>query len=176
MRVVIVADTFPPLRTSGAVQLRDLTREFAAQGHAPTVIVPSSDLHVPWKIESVNGATVLRCRTPGTKDIGYVRRTINEMRLSYLLLRALRASELSRARWDGVVWYAPSIFLGPIVRVLRRENRCRSYLILRDIFPEWAVDMGLMRRGSAYRFFKLVERYQYSVADAIGVQTMANLP
>ena len=176
MRVVIIADTFPPLRTSGAVQIRDLTREFAAQGHETTVIVPSSGLDVPWKIESVNGATVLRCRTPGTKDIGYVRRTINEMRLPYVLLRALRESELSRARWDGVVWYAPSIFLGPIVRVLRRENRCRSYLILRDIFPEWAVDMGLMRRGLAYQFFKLVERYQYSVADTIGVQTMANLP
>jgi len=176
MRVVIIADTFPPLRTSGAVQIRDLTREFAAQGHEPTVIVPSSGLDVPWKVESVNGAMVLRCRTPGTKDIGYVRRTINEMRLPYVLLRALRESELSRARWDGVVWYAPSIFLGPIVRVLRRENLCRSYLILRDIFPEWAADMGLMRRGLAYRFFKLVERYQYSVADAIGVQTMANLP
>ena len=175
MRVVIVADTFPPLRTSGAVQLRDLTREFAAQGHEPTVIVPSSDLNVPWKIERVNGTIVMRCRTPGTKDIGYVRRTINEMRLPYLLLRALRASELSRAHWDGVVWYAPSIFLGPIVRVLRRENRCRSYLILRDIFPEWAVNMGLMRRGSAYWFFKLVERYQYSVADTVGVQSPSNL-
>jgi glycosyltransferase involved in cell wall biosynthesis len=176
MRVAIVADTFPPLRTSGAVQIRDLTREFVAQGHEATVIVPTDGLDLPWKIENVGGATVLRCRTPGTKDIGYVRRTVNEMRLPYLLLRALRASELSRARWEGVVWYAPSIFLGPIVRVLRRENRCRSYLILRDIFPEWAVDMGLMRRGLAYWFFKLVERYQYSVADTIGVQTMANLP
>ena len=176
MRVVIVADTFPPLRTSGAVQLRDLTREFVAQGHEPTVIVPSGGLDVPWKIESVNGLTVLRCRTPGTKDISHVQRTIKEMRLPYLLLRALRASELSRAHWDGVIWYAPSIFLGPIVRVLRRENRCRSYLILRDIFPEWAVDVGLLRRGLTYWFFKLVERYQYSVADTIGVQTMANLP
>jgi glycosyltransferase involved in cell wall biosynthesis len=74
-----------------------------------------------------------------------------------------------------VVWYSPSIFLGPIVRVLRRENSCRSYLILRDIFPEWAVDMGLMRRGPAYHFFKMVERNQYSVADTIGVQTPANL-
>jgi glycosyltransferase involved in cell wall biosynthesis len=176
MRVVIVSDTFPPLRTSGAVQLRDLTREFVAQGHEPTVIVPGSGLDVPWKIENVDGAVVLRCRATGTKDIGYLRRTINEMRLPYVLLRALRASGLSRTRWDGVIWYAPSIFLGPIVRILRQENRCRSYLILRDIFPEWAADMGVMRRGFAYWFFKLVERYQYSMADTIGVQTKANLP
>jgi glycosyltransferase involved in cell wall biosynthesis len=73
------------------------------------------------------------------------------------------------------VWYSPSIFLGPLVSVLKRATRCRSYLILRDIFPEWAVDMGLLRKGLVYRFFKMVERYQYSVADTIGVQSPSNL-
>lgn len=176
MRVAIIADTFPPLRTSGAIQLRDLVGEFARQGHETTAIVPGSGLGVPWKIETFAGATVLRCRTPATKDIGYVRRTINELRLPYVLLRALHESNLSRRRWDGVVWYAPSIFLGPIVRVLKRASGCRAYLILRDIFPEWAVDMGLMDRGLAYWFFKWVERNQYAAADTIGVQTPANLP
>lgn len=175
MRIVIVADTYPPLRTSGAVQLNDLAREFALQGHKPTVIVPTGTLEVPWTIEHADGVRVLRCRTPQTKDIGYVRRTINELRLPYSLLRALRRSELRSDRWDGVVWYSPSIFLAPIVRVLRRESRCRSYLVLRDIFPEWAVDMGLMTRGGAYHFFKMIERMQYSVADTVGVQTHANL-
>lgn len=175
MRIVIVADTYPPLRISGSVQMRDLVREFALQGHEPTVIVPSATLEVAWKLERANGVTVLRCRTPPTKDIDYVRRTINEIRLPYALLRALRHSDLRKARWDGVVWYSPSIFLGPIVRVLRRESRCRSYLILRDIFPEWAVDMGLMKKGLAYHFFKIVERRQYSVADTVGVQAAANL-
>jgi glycosyltransferase involved in cell wall biosynthesis len=175
MRIAIVADTYPPLRISGAVQMRDLAREFAMQGHEPTVIIPSGALEIRWKVERANNVTVLRCRTPPTKDIGYVRRTINEMRLPYALLRALRESDLRNERWDGVVWYSPSIFLGPIVRVLRRESRCRSYLILRDIFPEWAVDMGLMRRGPAYHFFKMIERGQYSVADTVGVQTGANL-
>jgi glycosyltransferase involved in cell wall biosynthesis len=175
MRLVIVADTYPPLRISGAVQMRDLVREFVEQGHHPTVVVPTAMLDVPWRVEVDDGITVLRVRTPRTKDIDYIRRTINEMRLPYVLLRALRQSGLSRERWDGVVWYSPTIFLGPIVRVLRRESRCRSYLILRDIFPEWAVDMGLMRRGLAYRFFKWIERGQYRVADTIGVQTPANL-
>jgi len=175
MRIVIVADTYPPLRISGAVQLRDLASEFAIQGHKPTVIVPSGRLEVLWKVEKTNGVTVLRCRTPPTKDLSYLRRTINEMRLPYALLRALRLSDLRNERWDGVIWYSPSIFLGPIVRILRRESRCRSYLILRDIFPEWAVDMGLMRRGPAYHFLKMIERGQYSVADTIGVQTAANL-
>jgi hypothetical protein len=53
-------------------------------------------------------------------------------------------------KWDGVA------------------SACRSYLIIRDIFPEWAVDMGLLGRGLPYRSFKAIERYQYSVADVIG--------
>jgi len=175
LRLIIIADTYPPLRISGAVQMRDLVREFVEQGHLPTVVVPTASLSSPWSIEESDGITLLRVRTPRTKDIDYVRRTLNEMRLPHVLLRALRNSGLGADRWDGIVWYSPTIFLGPIVRALRRESRCRSYLILRDIFPEWAVDMGLMRRGLAYRFFKWVERGQYAAADVIGVQTPANL-
>jgi glycosyltransferase involved in cell wall biosynthesis len=98
------------------------------------------------------------------------------MRLPYAMLGALRQSPLCNTRWDGVIWYSPTIFLGPLVRVLRRESGCRTYLILRDIFPEWAVDMGLMNRGPAYFFFKFIERQQYAVADTVGVQSAANLP
>ncbi|MBG6073088.1 glycosyltransferase involved in cell wall biosynthesis [Polaromonas sp. CG_9.7] len=90
--------------------------------------------------------------------------------------RNLRKSPLADVRWDGVIWYAPTIFLGPIVNTLKQGSGCPSYLIIRDIFPEWAVDMGLLGRGLPYRFLKAVERYQYSVADVIGVQTPANLP
>lgn len=176
MRIAIIADTYPPLRMSGAVQMRDLVRAFADEGHEPTVIVPTTGLDRPWAIERDGRITVLRVRTLPTKDVGHIRRVIAEMLLPFILLRAVTASGLRSVRWDGVVWYAPTIFLGPLVRRLRRESGCRSYLILRDIFPEWAVDMGIMRRGLAYRFFKRVERRQYEVADTIGVQTQANMP
>jgi glycosyltransferase involved in cell wall biosynthesis len=73
-----------------------------------------------------------------------------------------------------VVWYAPSIFLGPIANALKKASACKGYLIIRDIFPEWAADMGLMGRGLPYKFFKAVASYQYSVADVIGVQTLGN--
>ncbi|MDZ7811696.1 MAG: glycosyltransferase family 4 protein, partial [Ideonella sp.] len=60
------------------------------------------------------------------------------------------------------------------VSTLKKSSRCKGYLIIRDIFPEWAVDMGLMGRGLPYLFFDAVARYQYSVADVIGVQTPGN--
>jgi glycosyltransferase involved in cell wall biosynthesis len=174
MRIVLIADAYPPMRTSAAVQLRDLSQEMVRQGHQLTVLIPSFELEQPWSLEEVSGVQVMRLKAPRTKDIGYVQRTINEFFLPFVMLRSLRKSPLAKVRWDGVVWYSPTIFLGPLANSLKKASACRSYLIVRDIFPEWAVDMGLMGRGLPYRFFKAIERYQYSVANVIGVQTQGN--
>jgi len=174
MRIALIADTFPPLRTSGAVQLRDLSREFTRQGHALTVLLPSPDQHKPWSLEEIDGVQVLRLKAPRTKDIGYVWRTFGEFAMPFAMLRQFRKSPFSNERWDGVVWYAPSIFHGPLASALKKRSNCKGYLIIRDIFPEWAVDMGLMGRGLPYRFFYAIANYQYSVANVIGVQTPGN--
>jgi len=176
MRIALIADVFPPLRSSGAVQLRDLSLELVRQGHKPTVMIPASDIDQPWTLEDMNGVQVLRLKSLRTKDMNYVRRTIGEFLMPFAMLRSLRKSPVANVRWDGVIWYSPTIFLGPMANALKKTSACRSYLIIRDIFPEWAVDMGLLGRGLPYRFFKAVERYQYSVADVIGVQTSANVP
>jgi glycosyltransferase involved in cell wall biosynthesis len=156
------------------VQLRDLSREFLRQGHDLTVVLPSPNQQDPWLLEEMDGVRVLRLKAPRTKDIGYVRRTLAELVMPFAMLRQYRRSPLAGMRWDGVVWYAPSIFLGPLASALKKSSDCKGYLIIRDIFPEWAVDMGLMGRGLPYRFFDAVARYQYSVADVIGVQTPGN--
>jgi glycosyltransferase involved in cell wall biosynthesis len=175
MRVALIADVFPPLRSSGAVQLRDLAREFARQGHDVTVMVAASELHEGWRLESEDGVRVLRLRAPKTKDVNYVRRTLGEFLMPYVMLRHLKRSPLADETWDGVVWYSPTIFLGPFAKALKAGSNCPGYLIIRDIFPEWAVDMGLMGRGLPYKFFRAIADYQYSVADVIGVQTPGNL-
>lgn len=174
MRIALIADTFPPLRTSGAVQLRDLAREFSRQGHELTVLLPSADQTAPWVQEAAEGVQVLRLKAPRTKDIGYVRRTLGELLMPFAMWRQFKKTPWANTRWDGVVWYAPSIFHGPLASALKKRSGCKGYLIIRDIFPEWAVDMGLMGRGLPYRFFDAVARYQYSVADVVGVQTPGN--
>lgn len=175
MKLVLVADTFPPLRTSGAVQLRDLTREFVRRGHALTVLIPNPELDAAFSLEEFDGARVVRLKAPQTKNVGFVRRTIGEWLMPHAMSHGLQRSPLALERWDGVVWYSPSIFHAPLIRVLKQKSRCKGYLILRDIFPEWAVDIGLMQPGLAFRVFKRIARQQYEVADIIGVQSPGNL-
>jgi glycosyltransferase involved in cell wall biosynthesis len=175
MRIALVADAYPPSRTSAAVQMHDLAQELAARGHEPTVLVPASGLATRWEIARDGPVEVLRLKAPRTKDITRVRRAIAELVLPYSMAYGLSLSPLSNTRWEGVVWYSPTIFLGPLVKRLKGAGNCKSYLILRDLFPDWAADTGVMRKGLAYGFLKLVQQYQYSVADVIGVQTPGNL-
>ena len=173
--IAIIADAFPPMRTSAAVQLRDLAREFTRQGVEIIVLLPSSEIELPWQVERIDGFLVLRLKASKTKDIGYVMRTLNESLMPFEMYKNLQSSPYADVVWDGIVWYSPSIFFGPLVHRLKKKSSCPSYLIIRDIFPEWAVDMQLMGRGLPYLFFKLIENFQYSVADTIAVQTEGNL-
>jgi len=172
---VIVADTFPPLRTSGAIQLKDLTLEFVKQGYEITVLIPDSNIEFRWNIDKWNGVNIVRFKSFKTKDVGYIRRTVSEFLMSFIMLYNLRKSPIMDSQWDGVIWYSPTIFFGPLVKVIKKSSSCKGYLILRDIFPEWAVDIGLMSKGIPYYFFKYIEKYQYKFADTIGVQSPANL-
>jgi len=158
MQFALISDTFPPYRTSGAVQIRDLSREFVRQGYQLTVILPSYELGRPWLLEEMDGIQILRLRAPKTKDIGYVRRTVGEFYMPFSMLDNIKKSPLAQQRWDGVIWYSPSIFHGPLAHALKVRSDCRGYLIIRDIFPEWAFDMGLISFGLPYYFFKMIAK------------------
>ena len=62
----------------------------------------------------MNGVEVLRLKTPQTKDVGYARRTLAEFLMPFAMLLSLRKSPLANVQWQGVIWYAPTLFLGPI--------------------------------------------------------------
>lgn len=175
MNFVLIADTYAPLRNSGAVQLRDLSLEFVRQGHSMTVLLPSHSQADCAVIEQFGGVEVVRLKSLKTKDVAYARRTLAEALMPYFMWRSLRKSMLADRKWDGVIWYSPSIFHAPLVKRIKKMSACKSYLIIRDIFPDWAIDMGLLKKGAISGFFSAVARRQYAVADVIGVQTPGNL-
>jgi glycosyltransferase involved in cell wall biosynthesis len=175
MRIALISNHYPPLRTSCAIQMRDLAHELFHQGHEPIMIVPSESLHCTYISERINNIMVLRISSFKTIDVGFIRRAFSEALLPFNMIKGLRKSDLAISTIDAVVWYSPTIFFGPLVHFIKKKAKCPSYLILRDIFPEWAIDLGIMRRGLHYYLFKIVAQYQYSIADVIGVQTTSNL-
>jgi glycosyltransferase involved in cell wall biosynthesis len=173
--LAVIVDSYYPARTSVAAQIKDLAIELNKQGVSPLIIIPDSELNHAWRLEVLDGVRVLRLKSPKTKDVGYIRRTVAEFIMPYFMWIHYSRTPLIGSKWDGVIWYSPTIFLAPFVKRLKKNSSCEGYLILRDIFPEWAIDLGLMRRGLAYRFFKWIESNQYMIADTIGVQAENNI-
>ena len=174
VRIAIISTDYPPMRSSAAVQLQDLAQELVRQGQKPAMIVPAGSSRKPWTTELLDGVEVLRLAAPRMKDVGFSRRAVAEMLMPFAMFYGMLRNGIRFGQWDAVVWYSPPIFFGPLVSILKRSSRCRTYLILRDIFPEWARDLGLLRKGPAYYFLRSVALYQYALADTIGVQTASN--
>ena len=174
MRILFLTDSYVPDTRSGARQMHDLAAAFARQGHQAAVVapapVPASATREPVREDGVD---VLRVDVGQVKHPSRALRALHEALLSILVWRRARRFFTSN-RFDLVVFYSPTIFFGPLVRRLRRLYQCPAYLILRDIFPQWALDAGLMRKGPAWAFFRAFELAQYKAASVIGVQTPAN--
>src|SRR5712692_628697 len=174
MRILMLVDCYYPSTKSVAKLVRDLGIEFHRLGNQVLVLTPSEANSGPLVISAEDGIMVARVKTGRIKGASNVRRALEEMRLSSNLWSKARKF-LYKNPCELIISYSPSIFFGPLVRKLKDLWACPSYLILRDIFPQWAVDAGILRRGLLHRFFRTFETYQYDVSDLIAVQSPANL-
>ena len=118
--------------------------------------------------------SILSISIPDLRKSSLVKRAITELSLSLLLIFRFRQTSWSKIKFDGVIWYSPSIFFGLFAWYIKYKNNCKGYLILRDIFPDWAVDVGLLKKNLIYYLFKFFEIFQYKVANVIGIQTPGN--
>jgi glycosyltransferase involved in cell wall biosynthesis len=174
MRILLLVDCYSPHTKSSATQMHDLAIEFRRRNHEVTVLTPSDRVSTNLEIATEEGLRVLRVRSKKIKGASKVFRAVEEMRLSSLMWRRARHFLLTHPA-DLIVFYSPTIFWGALVKRLKSLWGCPAYLILRDIFPAWAVDAGVLRKGLVYRFFRRREIQQYEVADRIAVQSPANL-
>ena len=166
MRILVVVDCYLPSPKSGAKQIHDLGVEFRRLGHEVNILAPSDAIAEPLEIAHEEGMRVVRVRTGKIKATTRILRAFHEARLSKNLWKGA-GRFLRENPCDLVVFYSPTIFLAELVRELKREWGCPAYLILRDIFPQWALDMGILRPGPALSYLRRKERQQYSVADVI---------
>jgi glycosyltransferase involved in cell wall biosynthesis len=174
MRIFIVVDCYFPYKKSSAKLVHDLAVEFHRQGHEVIITAPDDALTAPSQVSVEQGLTILRVRTRPIKGTERIARAINEISLSSIIWKAGKTFFKSN-RCDLIVLYAPSIFFASLIKKLKKLWNCKTYLIQRDIFPQWAVDTGEMKEGLICRFFRFKERRHYAVADIIGVQSPENL-
>lgn len=73
---------------------------------------------------------------------------------------------LSDIEFDLVLYSTPPITLDSVVQYVKSRHVCKTYLLLKDIFPQNAVDLGPMRVGGlVWRYFRYREKRLYALPD-----------
>jgi len=176
MKFAFIIDDYLPHSTRvGAKMFHELAQEFIQRGHSVTVITPDVNLRQVLQEDLFEGVTVWRFKTGPIKDVSHVQRAIHESLLSVRAWRAVR-HKIKANSFDGVVYYSPSVFWGYLVRKIKQRCSCSSYLILRDYFPQWAIDASIIKQGSfTEKYFRHFEKSLYDQADNIGLMSENNL-
>lgn len=79
-------------------------------------------------------------------------------------------------KFDFVLYSTPPITLDGVVRNIKERDKARSYLLLKDIFPQNAVDIGLLKKGGLlHLYFSWREKRLYETSDHIGCMSQANV-
>jgi len=176
MKILLIVDDYLPHSTKVASKMmHDLALELQEQGHQIMVLSSNPELESTYSLKKVEGVNVLFFKSGKIKNVPKFRRAINETLLPYIAWKATK-KYFEENTHEAIIYYSPTIFWGFLIGKLKRMWKAKSYLILRDIFPQWTVDSGLMIKNSPiYLYFKFFEQLNYRFADRIGVMSSANL-
>lgn len=176
MRIALLPDEYLPSGTRvHSKMFHELALQLKSNGHHPIVITPGTPFQdSKLVVDNLDGIEVWRFKSGFTRRVGLVQRAINEWLLPFRAWNAIKG-KVKNNKFDLCINYAPTIFFGP----LARRFRCQGtyvYLVLRDMFPQWIIDQGLIKEKSIIAsFFRHYEKLNYAAADCIGVQSKANL-
>ncbi|EOW2078056.1 glycosyltransferase family 4 protein [Vibrio mimicus] len=174
-RLALIIDDYLPNSTRVAAKMfHELACQYVAMGYEVTIITPAAGQSEKLVKETLDGVSVWRFSSGQMKDAGKVKRAINETLMSFRAWSAIK-DELNSDTFDGIVYYSPSIFFGPLVKKIKKRCGCFAYLILRDLFPQWAIDQKLIRADSLIaKYFRFFELLSYDQADSIGLMSERN--
>lgn len=173
MNVLFLMFVFPDMNKSFNMYTA-LAEEFQKDGHNVSVIAPA-DKGEKTSVKSEKGLNVLRVRTLPLKNVPAVIKGFSNLLLPWLYGKAIRKHKKD-AHYDLIVIPTPPITLAGLAWTLKKKHNAQVYLILRDIFPQNAVDLGFFRKGGLiHRYFRNKERKLYRLADCIGCMSPANI-
>lgn len=154
----------------------DLMRQFVRNGHKVHIVSPfERRMGRKTEVYESGGAQILGVRTLNIQKTNVVEKGIGTLLLEYQYMHAINRF-WGDIRFDLVLYVTPPVTLNRVIRHIRQRNNARTYLLLKDIFPQNAVDLGMFsRRSLFFRLFRHKERELYRLSDHIGCMSPANV-
>ncbi len=174
MNIYLFVDRYKPYPLSSARMIEDLSNNFLLENHNITVITTDHKIKEKYEISDDKGIRVVRVKTLNINQRSKVIRSLIEISLSGLIWKNTK-NIFKYEKIDLIICYSPTIFWAGLLEKIKKISDAKVYLVLRDLFPQWALDTGVISKyNPMYWYFKSVEIKLYKSVDRIGVQSEKN--
>lgn len=153
----------------------DLIREFSRHEHNIYAVTPTKII-TDYFTDS-NGVKIIKVKIGQIQKTGKVRKVINLLTLEKKTIKAVN-KYAKNVKFDLVINMCSNLCFAKTSVYFKKRDKAINYLLLKDIFPQNAVDIGMMKTtgimGFVYRHFRKKEKKLYNSADFIGCMSQAN--
>lgn len=159
--------------------IRDIANELTQRGNQVFIVCPSdSENKARGKFLLIDGIRYLFVNSGNSVGkVSIVKKGFNFLSIDARFERAIGAA-FPRNKIDLILYSTPPITLANTIGKLKKKTGACTYLMLKDIFPQNAVDMGIMKTfgpiSIIWRYFRAKEKKLYRNSDYIGCMSPAN--
>lgn len=154
----------------------DLLRKFLKEGHNVTIVTPTErrEKKATHLFEFENHQ-ILKVKTFNLQKTNIIEKGIGTLAIERQFLGAVK-KYLGNIKFDLVMYSTPPITFSNVVEYVKKRDNAFTYLLLKDIFPQNAVDMKMLKKdGFLHKLFTKKEKKLYKISDRIGCMSQANV-
>lgn len=153
----------------------DLMKCFAKKGHQVHIISPLEKKEGgEEEIIKDSNISLVRCKTGNLFGVSMLEKGTSQAGLASKYLKAID-KYFHGIKFDLILYSTPPISLAGVVQKIKKKTGAATYLLLKDIFPQNAVDIGILSPFLAKILFRNKEKKLYEISDYIGCMSPANV-
>lgn len=172
--ILMISSEYPNIEKSCNIYT-DLAEALKNYGFNITVVITEESKNIKHTdIFIENDIPVLRVKVGNIYNIGILEKGITFLKSGFLVKRAI-SKFLGTKQYDLILFMSQPVTLANTVRWAMKKFKCHSYLMMKDIFPQNGVDIGIIKKNTPiYWYFKYQERKLYKIATTIGCMSEQN--
>ncbi|MGM7702969.1 glycosyltransferase family 4 protein [Pseudalkalibacillus sp. Hm43] len=155
---------------------KELSRKYAEEGHNVYVAALLENKHGKETfLQSEDNHHILWIKAGNYFGVNKVMKGITALLLPQYFNNNIN-KYFKGVKFDLVVYPTPAITLYYTVKLIKKNNPSAKYLlVVKDIFPQNALDIGLMKKGIVFNLFRNIERKIYNISDYLGCMSPRNI-
>lgn len=174
MKILYLSTVFPKENESSTIYT-DLAEELALAHQVVVMTCSERKYNQKTHISSEFGCKVIRVKTGNLYDVNYIEKGISLLILPHIFKNAIK-KYVKKENFDLILYEAPPTMLYQAIKYTKKIYKAKTFLMLKDIFPQNAVDIGIVKKNSIlYYIFKHSEFKLYQISDHIGCMSAENM-